>query len=155
MSDVEMEDAGADGGVLAQSSATNARGGLTPEASRLFRVYKTISAMLGKRGYMVPREMRDMTPASFTERFGEFPTREGLTILVVRFCVIFGLLSCMYVLILLFLMLLSPDTTERLTKSSPLFIDRKNPTTNRISCSYSSPRTKRLESSQSRCTPTE
>lgn len=82
MSDVEMEDAGADGGVLAQSSATNARGGLTPEASRLFRVYKTISAMLGKRGYMVPREMRDMTPASFTERFGEFPTREGLTILV-------------------------------------------------------------------------
>lgn len=155
MSDVEMEDAGADGGVLAQSSATNARGGLTPEASRLFRVYKTISAMLGKRGYMVPREMRDMTPASFTERFGEFPTREGLTILVVRFCVIFGLLSCMYVLILLFLMLLSPDTTERLTKSSSLFIDRKNPTTNRISCSYSSPRTKRSESSQSRCTPTE
>jgi hypothetical protein len=103
MSDVEMEDAGADGGVLAQSSATNARGGLTPEASRLFRVYKTISAMLGKRGYMVPREMRDMTPASFTERFGEFPTREGLTILVVRFCVIFGLLSCMYVLIFIIL----------------------------------------------------
>ena len=92
-----MEDAGADGGVLAQSSATNARGGLTPEASRLFRVYKTISAMLGKRGYMVPREMRDMTPASFTERFGEFPTREGLTILVVRYCVIFGSLSLMRV----------------------------------------------------------
>ena len=96
-----MEDAGADGGVLAQSSATNARGGLTPEASRLFRVYKTISAMLGKRGYMVPREMRDMTPASFTERFGEFPTREGLTILVVRHCIIFGFsYACTYVLIL-------------------------------------------------------
>lgn len=106
-----MEEAGADGGVLAQSSATNARGGLTPEASRLFRVYKTISAMLGKRGYMVPREMRDMTPASFTERFGEFPTREGLTILVVRAInVIFllALVTCMCVPILSFL-LLSPD----------------------------------------------
>ena len=58
-------------------------GTLTPDASRLFRVYKTISAMLSKRGYMVSREMRDMTPVDFTSRFGEFPTREGLTILVV------------------------------------------------------------------------
>lgn len=32
---------------------------------------------------MVSREMREMTPMSFTERFGEFPSREGLTILVV------------------------------------------------------------------------
>ncbi|KAL7498502.1 hypothetical protein ACHAWT_006400 [Skeletonema menzelii] len=55
---------------------------LTPEASRLFRVYKTVSSMLTKRGYMVSREMREMTPMSFTERFGEFPSREGLTILV-------------------------------------------------------------------------
>jgi len=57
-------------------------GTLTPDASRLFRVYKTISSMLSKRGYMVSREMRDMTPVDFTSRFGEFPTREGLTILV-------------------------------------------------------------------------
>ena len=80
-----MDESGGGGsdGVLAPST-TNARGGLSPEVSRLFRVYKTISSMLGKRGYMVPREMRDMTPASFTERFGDFPTREGLTILVVR-----------------------------------------------------------------------
>ena len=56
---------------------------LTAEASRLFRVYKTISSMLSKRGYMVSREMRDMSPGDFTQRFGEFPTREGLTILVV------------------------------------------------------------------------
>ena len=56
---------------------------LTPEASRLFRVYKTVSSMLTKRGYMVSREMRDMTPMNFTDRFGEFPSREGLTILVV------------------------------------------------------------------------
>ena len=56
---------------------------LAPEASRLFRVYKTVSSMLSKRGYMVSREMRDMTPMNFIERFGEFPSREGLTILVV------------------------------------------------------------------------
>ncbi len=49
----------------------------------MFRVYKTISSMLSKRGYMVSREMRDMTPMDFTQRFGEYPSREGLTILVV------------------------------------------------------------------------
>ena len=59
-------------------------GTLTTEASRLFRVYKTISAMLSKRGYMVSREMKEMTPMDFTQRFGEYPSREGLTILVVR-----------------------------------------------------------------------
>jgi len=57
-------------------------GTLTTEASRLFRVYKTISSMLSKRGYMVSREMREMTPMDFTQRFGEYPSREGLTILV-------------------------------------------------------------------------
>jgi DNA-directed RNA polymerase I, II, and III subunit RPABC1 len=67
------------------TSAPTLRGGLTPEASRLFRVYKTISAMLKKRGYMVPREMREMTPADFTNKFGEHPSRESLTILVVSF----------------------------------------------------------------------
>ena len=59
------------------------RGGLrSPEASRIFRVYKTVSAMLHKRGYMIPREMREMTPRSFVEKFGEMPSREALTILV-------------------------------------------------------------------------
>lgn len=37
---------------------------------------------------MVSREMREMTPMSFTERFGEFPSREGLTILVVSIMLI-------------------------------------------------------------------
>ena len=60
-----------------------APGSLTAEASRLFRVYKTVSSMLSKRGYMVSREMREMTPLDFTNRFGEYPSREGLTILVV------------------------------------------------------------------------
>ena len=68
------------------ATTTIDRGGaasLTPEASRLFRVYKTVSSLLSKRGYMVSREMREMTPASFTQKFGEYPSREGLTILVV------------------------------------------------------------------------
>lgn len=57
---------------------------LSPEASRLFRVYKTISGMLDKRGYMIPKAMREMTPADFMQKFGEYPSREALTILVVR-----------------------------------------------------------------------
>jgi DNA-directed RNA polymerases I, II, and III subunit RPABC1 len=57
---------------------------LSPEASRLFRVYRTISSMLDKRGYMVPRDLREMTPSSFISKFGDQPSREGLTILVVR-----------------------------------------------------------------------
>jgi DNA-directed RNA polymerase I, II, and III subunit RPABC1 len=70
---------------MADTSAPSApalRGGLSPEASRLFRVYKTIAAMLHKRGYMVPREMREVTPASFTLKYGESPSRESLTVLV-------------------------------------------------------------------------
>jgi hypothetical protein len=70
-----------------QATTTLERGGaasLTPEASRLFRVYKTVSSLLSKRGYMVSREMREVTPASFTQKFGEYPSRDGLTILVVR-----------------------------------------------------------------------
>jgi len=69
--------------------STSSRSLLTPESSRLFRVYRTISSMLTKRGYMVPRDMREMTPAAFTERFGEYPTREALTILVVCYIVFF------------------------------------------------------------------
>lgn len=63
-------------------AAPSIRGGLNPNASRLFRVYRTISNMLDKRGYMVPKEMREITPASFREKFGEDPGREALTILV-------------------------------------------------------------------------
>ena len=66
------------------AAAPTLRGGLTPEASRLFRVYKTVSKMLSKRGYMVPREMREMTPGAFSDKFGDYPSREALTILVVR-----------------------------------------------------------------------
>mmetsp|Transcript_23724 Transcript_23724/g.34591 ORF Transcript_23724/g.34591 Transcript_23724/m.34591 type:complete len:223 (-) Transcript_23724:84-752(-) len=74
MADMDLEHDGGDNAPVSKS--------LTPEASRLFRVYKTIAAMLDKRGYLVPREMREMNPVSFTTKFGEHPTREGLTILV-------------------------------------------------------------------------
>ena len=64
--------------------APSVKGGLNPEASRLFRVYRTVANMLSNRGYMVSKELREMTPALFTTKFGEFPQRESLTILVVR-----------------------------------------------------------------------
>lgn len=64
-------------------AAPSIRGGLSPEAARLFRVYRTISNMLDKRGYMVPKGMRELTPAIFSERFGQDNvSRESLTILV-------------------------------------------------------------------------
>ena len=66
----------------AAMAAPTIRGGLNQEASRLFRVYRTISNMLDKRGYMVPKDLREMTPMSFRDRFGEFPSRESLTLLV-------------------------------------------------------------------------
>lgn len=68
---------------MGEQPAPLARSGLTPDASRLFRVYKTVASMLNKRGYMVPRDMREMTSTSFAAKFGESPSRESLTILVV------------------------------------------------------------------------
>jgi RNA polymerase Rpb5, N-terminal domain len=46
-------------------AAPSLKGGLTPDAARLFRVYRTISNMLEKRGYMVPKAMRELTPAEY------------------------------------------------------------------------------------------
>jgi DNA-directed RNA polymerases I, II, and III subunit RPABC1 len=63
-------------------AAPSIRGGLNADAARLFRVYRTITNMLTKRGYMVTKEMREMTPALFKQRFGESPSRESLTMLV-------------------------------------------------------------------------
>lgn len=57
---------------------------LSSEASRLFRVYKTMGSMLVKRGYMIPKDLRELTPKSFVTKFGEQPSREAMTILVVR-----------------------------------------------------------------------
>lgn len=58
------------------------RGGLNPDAARLFRCYRTLSNMLEQRGYMVPKASREMAPNSFREKFGEHPDRESLTMLV-------------------------------------------------------------------------
>lgn len=63
-------------------AAPHVRGGLTPAAARLFRVYRTLAQMLDKRGYLVPKALREITPESFKERFGESPSRDSLTILV-------------------------------------------------------------------------
>jgi len=60
------------------------RGGLTPDASRLFRICKTVAAMLENRGYNVPRDTKEMTPTTFTQKYGENPSRDSLTMLVVR-----------------------------------------------------------------------
>ena len=56
--------------------------GLSPAASRLFRIRKTVCKMLDKRGYEVPQEDRDMTNDEFTLKFGEVPTRASMSIMV-------------------------------------------------------------------------
>ena len=72
----------AEGDSAEAMGAPSIRGGLTPEAARLFRVYRTVANMLEQRGYNMPRWTLNLTPASFRERFGEHPSRENLTILV-------------------------------------------------------------------------
>lgn len=56
--------------------------GLTPAAARLFRIRKTVVKMLGKRGYNVTDEDANMDPAEFVGKFGEFPRREAMNMLV-------------------------------------------------------------------------
>jgi DNA-directed RNA polymerases I, II, and III subunit RPABC1 len=56
-------------------------GGLSPEASRTFRVRKTCLKMLSKRGYMVDEASINMTTDQFKQKFGDNPTGEALTIL--------------------------------------------------------------------------
>lgn len=77
-----MEDAGAEVSNAEAIAAPTVRGGLTADAAKLFRVYRTIGNMLKKRGYNVPSDMLEVTPALFKEKFGEHPSRDGLTILV-------------------------------------------------------------------------
>lgn len=77
-----MEDPAAEVNVAEAIAAPTVRGGLTPEAAKLFRVYRTIGSMLDKRGYMIPKELREITPSDFKEKFGEYPSRDNLTILV-------------------------------------------------------------------------
>lgn len=116
------------------------RGGLNPEASRLFRSYRTISNMLMKRGYMIPKEMREMTPETFKQRFGEHPSREALTILVV--CILF---------------FRDPEFAALLPNISNNFCsynERKKLMIARISCSSSFLRTKNLELNPLRSTRT-
>lgn len=57
-------------------------GGLSAEASRMYRVRKTCYKMLNKRGYIVPEAELSMTTDDFRNKFGDSPSRETLTILV-------------------------------------------------------------------------
>ena len=59
-------------------------GGLSSETSKLFRVRKTCLKMLAKRGYIVPDEHIQMTTEEFRMHYGDEPSREGLSILVVK-----------------------------------------------------------------------
>jgi RNA polymerase Rpb5, N-terminal domain len=53
MGDAIMDDDGvSDAEAL---SAPAIRGGLSPAAARLFRVYRTMASLLDRRGYMVPK----------------------------------------------------------------------------------------------------
>ncbi|GKY94601.1 hypothetical protein MPSEU_000425600 [Mayamaea pseudoterrestris] len=67
---------------LEAMAAPQVKGGLNPDAARLFRVYRTMANMLEKRGYMVSKALRELTPASFKESYGDYPNREALTLLV-------------------------------------------------------------------------
>ena len=121
-------------------SAIGNRSGLSPEASRLFRVYKTIAAMLKKRDYSVPRELLEMTPATFTNKFGEHPSRDSLTILVVcniittsNFCDIY-IYACQHL----------STNLQFSYQLKPLFhFIRKKPTMNKTNCLYFSLKTKK------------
>ena len=57
-------------------------GGLSAEASKLYRVRKTCLKMLSKRGYIVPDEHIQMSTDAFMEKFGVEPSRDALSILV-------------------------------------------------------------------------
>jgi hypothetical protein len=131
---------------------------LSPDASRLFLVYKTMSGMLLKRGYMIPKDMRELTPKSFVAKFGENPSRDALTILVVRWSRwmpgsttsssrISSSCSCSSIKLFD-----SFSLTQFVSIHSSQ--NRKRQTTKPTSYFASSQKTKRSESSPSRSTPT-
>ena len=62
-------------------------GVLSPSASRLFRVRKTVATMLRKRGYVVPEKMLNVTAEDFKAEFisgGEEPNLERMSMLLFK-----------------------------------------------------------------------
>lgn len=55
--------------------------GLTPDASKMFRVRRTCLKMLQKRGYIIDDDSLNMNAEDFRLKFGENPSRESMTIL--------------------------------------------------------------------------
>ena len=64
------------------ASLATALGGLTPEASKIYRVRKTCHKMLQSRGYSVQEGSTDQSTEEFRDQFGDQTSREQLTILV-------------------------------------------------------------------------
>jgi negative regulator of sigma E activity len=59
-------------------AVSSLKGGLTPDAARLFRIYQTINNMLYTRGYMVPTDFDDFLQFALVSQ----PARDTITILV-------------------------------------------------------------------------
>lgn len=57
-------------------------GNLSAEASKLFRIRRTVLKMLRKRGYIVDEDMLSMDTEGFRQRFTDNPNRDALTVLV-------------------------------------------------------------------------
>mmetsp|Transcript_3401 Transcript_3401/g.5297 ORF Transcript_3401/g.5297 Transcript_3401/m.5297 type:complete len:213 (+) Transcript_3401:65-703(+) len=57
-------------------------GGLSPDASKMFRVRKTCLKLLNNRGYIVDESAINMDTEGFRNKFGDSPSRENLTLLV-------------------------------------------------------------------------
>ena len=64
-----------------------AGGILSPNASKLFRIRKTVATMLRKRGYVVPERMLNVTAEDFKAEFvsgGEEPNLERMSMLLFK-----------------------------------------------------------------------
>ena len=61
-------------------------GVLSPNASKLFRIRKTVATMLKKRGYVVPEKMLHMTADDFKAEFvaGDEPNLERMSMLLFK-----------------------------------------------------------------------
>ena len=68
----------------ATPAAAPAAATLSQTAAELYRIRRTVCAMLDKRGFVVLEEDRAMTVESFLQTFGEAPSRRQLTMLVAR-----------------------------------------------------------------------
>ena len=75
------------GAYLCSMQGLGAGGILSPNASKLFRIRKTVATMLRKRGYVVPERMLNVTAEDFKAEFvsgGEEPNLERMSMLLFK-----------------------------------------------------------------------